>query len=248
MKSVLKILPAIALFLMVYGCQPEDKALPDDQQPPFSDSELLDLIDPSYLESDPNARGYKPVITYNPVFDMVNGGVEIGKSVLVRARKGVAFAFKSYMEPGHTATIWWVFFNNPENCIATPCGGSNTDEFGPFTDFVYGETTGLGMLYAAGTVASNKGIAVFAGHLREGDLPNGANEILFGFPDQPLEDSSTPDIRLVLRSHGPKIPGQVLDQISSHGGGCEVDFAPFSAVPMNEGECADIYVSPHFLY
>ncbi len=242
MKSMIKLLSVLILLLVVYACEPEETALPLDQKRTFSDSELLDLIDPEYLEHDPNARGFRPIITYNPVFDMVNGGVEIGKSVVVRTKKGVAFALKTHMEPGHTATIWWVFFNNPENCEYTPCGGP------AFDDFIDGENTGLGMLYAAGTVASNQGIATFAGHLKEGVLVDGANEISFGFPDQPLQDSDTPDLRLVLRSHGPKIPGQVHDQISTHGGGCEVDFAPFAGIPMNEGECGDIYVSPHFTY
>lgn len=248
MKRISKIIPAIIFLLMVYGCEPNDEVNPLTQQESFTDQELLDLIDPAYLEEDPNGRGFRPIITFNPVLDMVNDGVEVGKSVVIRTKKGVAFALKTHMEPGHTATIWWVAFNNPENCVAEPCGGSDEDEFGPFTDFFDGENTGLSMLYAAGTVASRKGIAVFAGHLKEGVLVDGANDILFGFPDQPLESSDTPDLRLVLRSHGPKISGQVRDQISSHGGGCSVDFLPFSAIPMNEGECGDIYVSPHFLY
>jgi hypothetical protein len=148
-------------------------------------------------------------------------------------------ALKTRLEPGHAATIWWVIFNNPQNCAFTPCGGPG------FEDFFDGENTGLAMLYAAGTVVSNNGIAVFAGHLKEGVIVEGANFPIFGQPERPLYDSETADIRLVLRSHGPKITGQIHAQISTWGGGCLVDFAPFSAIPMNEGECGDIYVSLH---
>lgn len=38
------------------------------------------------------------------------------------------------------------------------------------------------------------------------------------------------------RSHGPKIPGQVNEQINSYEGGCVVNFAPFSEIPDEAGE------------
>lgn len=228
-----------ALLLVFLGCEPEEETIPIVQSPSFSESELMALIDQSAISDEPGARYGRPIISFNPVLDLVNGGTEVGKSLLIRTKKGVAMALKTRMIPGHTATVWWVIFNNPENCAYSPCGGPG------FEDFIDGENTGLAMLYAAGTVVSRNGIAVFAGHLKEGFIGEGANGFVMGQPERPLVDSKNADLRFVVRSHGPKIPGEVREQISTWGGGCVVDFPSFSAIPQNEGECGDIYVSLH---
>ena len=238
MRTIIKTCTVAAMVLVFFGCEPEEDAVPMVDNQSFTESELMALVDQSDL-SDPNGRHGKPTKTYSPVLDLVNGAVNVGNSLLIRTHNGVSMALKANMEPGHTATVWWVIFNNPENCAYSPCGGPG------FEDFFDGENTGLAMLFAGGTVVSNSGIATFAGHLKEGVINEGANFPIFGQPERPLVDSETADLRYVVRSHGPKITGQVHEQTSTWGGGCVVDFAPFSAIPQNEGECGDIYVSLH---
>ncbi len=60
-----------------------------------------------------------------------------------------------------------------------------------------------------------------------------------------LQDARQAEIHLVLRSHGPKIPGQINAQISSFQGGCTTNLPPFTEVPDEIGECADIHASIH---
>lgn len=164
----------------------------------------------------------------------------VGSSTLHRNANGITATFRAEsLMPGHTFTVWWVIWNAPENCDG-PCD-DDADLFNPATK--------AEVLFAGGNVAGNNGKISITGHLNEGDDDGSVNE-LFGMEDVEggaLIDALTAEVHLVLRSHGPKIPGQVNEQISSYVGGCDDPFAfpPFSEVPDAEGECGDIYFSVH---
>ena len=60
-----------------------------------------------------------------------------------------------------------------------------------------------------------------------------------------LIDAQEAEIHILLRSHGPAIPGIVNEQIDSYLGGCTDNFDPLSAVPVAVGECGDIIAAVH---
>ena len=130
--------------------------------------------------------------------------------------------------------VWWVVFYEPGACGTSPCG--LPDLFVPAVK--------ADVLYAAGNVIGGNGTGNFGAYLSEGD-DSGSIASLFGLPAaEGLIDAETAEVHLIARSHGPKIPGQVDDQINSFGGGCSVELAG-GAVPVNVGECSDIQFSIH---
>ncbi|MGI9547494.1 MAG: hypothetical protein ACR2MM_09675 [Flavobacteriaceae bacterium] len=176
-----------------------------------------------------------------PIFDVVNG-VPAGTSTLHRNNNGITANFKATgLTPGYTYTVWWVIWNNPENCT-TP--GACTD-----IDFGLADAVQVEVMYATGHVVGNSGKGNFSAHLNEND-DSGTINPLFGLPGYGgLLDAQKAEVHLVLRSHGPKVPGIVDEQIGSYLGGCPQDppygFPPFTEIPDQVGECGDIYASIH---
>jgi hypothetical protein len=110
-----------------------------------------------------------------------------------------------------------------------------------------GESTGLAMLYAGGSVASQKGNFSVGAHLKENQITESVNGVILGQPERTLADARKAEIHLVVRDHGPKIPGQVNDQIGSWAGGCTEFLFPFTEIPDEVGECGDIQASIHLV-
>ena len=48
---------------------------------------------------------------------------------------------------------------------------------------------------------------------------------------------------MVLRSHGPAVPGIIKEQIGSYEGGCTTNFPAFTEIPDEVGECGDYEVA-----
>ncbi len=174
---------------------------------------------------------------YNPILGKVSG-----RSTLIRGRRGIWARYKAEkLTPGHAYTLWWVIWNKPQNCI-TPNQCIDQDFF------TNASGVEVELLYAAGKVANRKGKATFFGRLRAGDTSQSINEYMFGLPSVGgLQTNNTfgSEVHLVIRSHGPAIDGQVYDQITSYEGGCEDPLAilPFTEIPDEIGECADIEFS-----
>lgn len=65
------------------------------------------------------ARGASAELSLSPVvLFMTTTEVPDAWSALVRSDNGVAATFHSGgLAPGSTATLWWVFFNNPAACV-----------------------------------------------------------------------------------------------------------------------------------
>jgi hypothetical protein len=124
-------------------------------------------------------------------------------SQLVRNDTGVAMTLHtSQLTPGTATTVWWIIFNHPENCT----GGCGADDLGnPLVQ--------ASVLYATGHVIGGDGVGDFGARLAVADT-TGA---LLG---PGLLNPLGADIQLVVRSHGPAIPGLIDQQIHSFNGGC----------------------------
>lgn len=172
-------------------------------------------------------------ICHAEVIDAVNG-IVAGSAKLVRTDSKVSMtATIEGLDPGYAYTMWWVIWNVPGNC-ATPNACSD-DDFG-IADAVQVE-----VIYAAGHVAGGSGKATFGGSLKENDNSKSINAD-FGLPDYGgLQDARAAEVHLVLRSHGPAVPGIIDEQIHTYGGGCDdyYGFPPFTEIPDEVGECGD---------
>ena len=73
---------------------------------------------------------------------------------------------------------------------------------------------GVGAHYAAGHVIGANGKGNFSAHLSEGDVSGVLGE------GGPLTDAEHQGVHMVIRSHGPAIPGMIDEQIHTVAGGC----------------------------
>lgn len=137
------------------------------------------------------------------------------------------------LEPGHAYTMWVVFFNDQTLCV----DGCNGADLG----------TGGGVIYGSGRVANHNGKATFRANLRTGDGAEYVGETPpppFAFA--PYEAGPDNEFHIVIRSHGPLIPGEIWEQLTTFGGGCDVDVGPIPEevgdfpVPLAPGECGDV--------
>jgi len=119
--------------------------------------------------------------------------VVAGNSKLVRNANGISFTVEtSMLEPGHAFTVW-VKVHEPVGTIVTLFGGSLSDK---------------------------KGEAKFGGHLSTGPIPDADGVTVKSSGDGNFDTPFTSKVTLVIRDHGPKIPGQVYYQTHSLNGGC----------------------------
>lgn len=129
------------------------------------------------------------------------------------------------LEADAAYTVWWVVFNNPAACTKNPsgpilCGASDLGT----------ASVQASVLYATGHVVGNDGAASFGAHLAVGDT-DGA---LFG---PGLTNPAGAEIHLIVRTHGPAVPGYVDEQIGTFNGGC-------NAGEPNEGLCMNKQAAP----
>lgn len=179
----------------------------------------------------------------------------VGSSSLMRSPTGVSFSVDTHgPEDGssldsHMVTIWLVVFNQPEHCTAE--GGTNGHPACSLDDVMNAMSGGpnepqIDVLYGAGNVVGNETQAHFAGHKSVGDL----NKATFGIG---LQDSRRAEIHLVVRSHGPLVAGygeqsgNVAESIGSFIGGCGGIpwYTDLGVIPVEEGQCNDIFYSVH---
>lgn len=180
----------------------------------------------------------------SPVHWMWDPSTVIGASRLVRTASGITAVFHASGVPhGHAMTLWFGVINNPEHCATSPC--TLADFSNPLVqgDFLWG----------GGAVTGGSGKDHFGGHLKAGDA-SGSAFIEFGNPDAAvgLINPLTAEVMLLIHSHGPAVPGQVLkSQLSSFLGGCQVFNGPdgFATgpgdIPDAVGECSTFQVSHH---
>ena len=167
-----------------------------------------------------------------------------GKSNLHRYENYIRANFKAEnLYPG-AYTIWWVIWNNPDECdlgdFEDVC--EEADFPLPGSEF---NNVGVEVMYAGGLVVGKNGKGNFKGRLYAGDITPESMNTSFGFPSVgglAVGNTFGAEVHIVLRTHGPAVPGLVNDQISSYAGGCDTPFAilPFTTYPNEIGQCADI--------
>ena len=170
---------------------------------------------------------------YSPMTSEVSGS-----STLYRTDDTITATLEATdLIAGHAYTLWVLVFNQPENCGAAPCALSDLKNVPAKAE----------MLSGSGLVADANGKGIFSCNIMENDGTSSINDRL-GMPIDVggIWNAQTAEVHLIVRSHGPAISGQVIDQISSYGGGCTTFLSPpFSAVPMLEGECVEVLASIH---
>lgn len=180
----------------------------------------------------------------NVLFDSETGAViEGSRSTLVRTDHGLAMTIRTRdLQPGHTHTVWWVVFNNPQDCEdgagEVACGEG--DLVSPDVD--------LTLAPAAGNVAGGAGHSAFGGFLRVDDTRNLVGE---GTPlmTGPLTNPRAAEVHLVVRDHGPVNPEWMPDQIQTFGGGCDQEHPTYPPFLQGEGVPGDfVCVEPQFTF
>lgn len=152
--------------------------------------------------------------------------IEEAQSTLVRMEHGVYMTFEtSELEPGAAYTIWWLFFNRPENCSDRACGLDDIalldengerllDESGaPLPNTRQREAVQFSLLRATGSIVDEDGTAEFRAHIP-------LNDTLEAVVGPGLLDPLIAEIHLVARTHGPAIPRQIHEQLNTAWGGC----------------------------
>ncbi len=145
----------------------------------------------------------------------INSDVE-GSATLHRNNNGVTVNVKtSGLTPGYAYTLWIIPFNEPVGvCASTGC--TPDDLFDAHGDVIYG----------TGHVVGGNGKGNFSAHLNEGDTGR--------VTEYGLTDAQGAEIHVVIRCHGPAIPGMISEQIHTFNGGCNEG-------DENEGLCDDVW-------
>ena len=167
-------------------------------------------------QAGPASISTAPVVNL-PDFTPVAGA----SSKIVRNDDGVTVSVSTTVDPG-TYTMWMLLWNDPDSC--TGGGGLNCN---PTMD-----DPPDCVLFTAGHVVGNKGTLNYTGHRDVFDTSGFIGGVACA---DGLTNPQGADIHLIIRSHGPKLPGQVTLQISTVGGGCDVN------------ECADVQAAAHEL-
>lgn len=177
----------------------------------------------------------EPVVQSTTVHNFDGSEVEGGFARLTRYENGATVAFNtSNLVAGDVYTVWWVIFNDPQNCSNGACdlddifamedGSIPRDDVGNRVmnmDAI--AQANISVQHASGALSVDGSLSASAS-LSEGIVPG----IVFG---PGLIDSQSAEIHLVVRTHGPLQADAYADQLSTFGGGCE---------PMDAAPCDDV--------
>ncbi len=126
---------------------------------------------------------------------------------LVRNNNGLTTNVHTSVLGTGVYTVWWVLFNHPEACATYLCTFDEPDL----------------VVNATGRIVSG-GRANFSARLSPGGPYSG--EIIYEGPDPSLTNPRGALITLVVRYHGPAIPGMIPEQLTTFLGGCPDGGAP----------------------
>lgn len=189
---------------------------------------VLDGPHPSFWISDPDGDG--GIEAPDPVAGASGTARVNDNGATIRVRT-------TGLEPGHAYTMWVVFFNDQTACV-DGCGADDLARAG----------VGAGVLFGDGKIAGGNGTATFAARINAGDGQETPPPPPPPFAFAPYDAGADNEFHLVIRSHGPKIAGEVGEQITTFGGGCVTEVGPPPdtpgdfPVPSSPGECGDIQV------
>ena len=130
------------------------------------------------------------------------------EATLTRSRTGLTTNVHTTVDMAGVYSVWWVLFNHPGSCMTYLCTFDEPDL----------------VVNATGHIVPNVGNASFSARLTPGGPYSG--EILFEGPEPTLTNPDGALIVLVIRYHGPAIPGMIPQQFSYFLGGCPDDGPP----------------------
>jgi len=166
--------------------------------------------------------------------------VEGARAGLLREADGIRTrVHTTELAHGDVVTLWWVIFNNPEACADGACGEADLFD-GP------DGPTGVepSCVYADGSVVGGNGGARFHDRLSVGESRDSCIDFFVDAVDElegqdhGLTNPAGAEVHLVMRSHGPLIPGMVQEQRSTFAGGCQ-EFFGAGVDELEPGQCSD---------
>jgi len=126
-----------------------------------------------------------------------------GESTLVRNANGISFTIKTTkLVPGNAYSVWIKVFEDD------------------FKDGPGKKVDGTIVVANSGGIAGKDGHGNFAGSLAIGTIGEADGEKIVSRGDGTFDTPFTSRVKLVVRDHGPKIPGQVNDQTHTKNSGC----------------------------
>ena len=138
--------------------------------------------------------------------------VKLGAASMIRSRRSLEMRIgANHLDPNAAYTVWWVIFNNPGACAGSMCGGRDLGN----------PAVRASVFYAAGFVTGDDGTANISAQVEAGALPMGLDVE----PDGTVAgldggNGLAAEVHLVIRGHGPVIPGMAHAQFSFFNGGC----------------------------
>lgn len=138
-----------------------------------------------------------------------------GGGILSRTRDRLSVTIAtSGLDPNSAYTVWWVIFENPENCAGGPGACADTD---------LGNADVAGSAFqATGFVTGADGTATVSAHHDGHNMIPGGTDVLLG-NGLSRGNGFHAEVHMVVRSHGAIVPGSVAAQISTIDGACDVN-------------------------
>ncbi len=160
-----------------------------------------------------------------------------GRAEVYRDRATIKVRAKGLV-PGHTYTMWVVYFSDSTLCTDLGSGnvGCNGEDL---------TAAGGGVIWGDGDTAGRSGKVTFNALLNTGDSADNVGPPP-PFAKAPYEAGPNNEFHVVIRSHGPQIPGLVDEQVTTFLGGCFFNVGPLPEekgdfrVPLAPGECGDV--------
>ena len=138
-----------------------------------------------------------------------------GAATLVREEDGIELRFVMDGLDGNAIyTLWWIIFNNPEECMAGGAGVCGAADLNPNRDGPGINPVNPGVRNASAFVTSPSGTANTTAELEEGPVPDGSAG------RGQLEDAEGAEIHIVVQTHGRPLVGSVAGQMTMPGFGC----------------------------
>ena len=152
------------------------------------------------------------------MIDFATGVDVAGAGTLLRDETSVELRAEfSGLDASAAYTLWWIIFNNPEECTtgAAPalCGEGDLN---PDRDGEGVNPVDRGVRNASGFISSAGGTVNTRSKLKEGAFPTGPAVAGFG----QLNDSVGAEIHIVVQTHGSPMVGMVDQQMTIPGAGC----------------------------
>jgi hypothetical protein len=118
-------------------------------------------------------------------------GVTVGNAQLVRNDNGITcIIHTSGLVPGDVYSVWWVI---PTEAL---------------------------IFNATGAIAASDGTATFAGHASTGPIGPVDESVVLSNGDGSFDSPRTDTIMVIVRHHGPPIPGIINQQMGTFNTGC----------------------------